>query len=106
MDSRVFLDVVKSIITEYWNKSLADGQSSLTADDIFITWLSKTLQNAKAMASTTLDDRYFEVTYNGDKDEIYLDVYKKKENILFNIKYDDEPVEEAPDEIPNRVIEG
>ena len=25
-------------------------------------------------------DEYFELTYNGDKNELYLDVYKKSEN--------------------------
>jgi hypothetical protein len=33
------------------------------------------------MASTTLfDGMYYELTYNGDKNELYLDAYKKWEN--------------------------
>ena len=41
----------------------------------------KTLQNAKALLSTTISDgMYYELTYNGDKDEMYLDAYKKWEN--------------------------
>ena len=95
MDSRVFLDVVKSVIVEYWNKGITENDRQLVADDIFITWSTKVLQNNKAMASTQFDNRYFEVTYNGDRDEIYLDVYDKKENILFNIKYDDAPIEQV-----------
>ena len=53
----------------------------LTDDDVFIVWCCKTLQNHKALLSTTLyDGMYYEFTYNGDKDEAYLDAYKKWEN--------------------------
>ena len=49
---------------------------------VYIVWSSKVLQNNKALLSTTLPDGcYYEVTYNGDKDEMYIDVYKKWENI-------------------------
>ncbi|KRM06976.1 hypothetical protein FC89_GL000285 [Liquorilactobacillus ghanensis DSM 18630] len=44
-------------------------------------WLSKTLQNNKALLSTALNDgMYYEATFNGDKNELYLDAYKKFEN--------------------------
>lgn len=47
-------------------------------------WQVKALQNFKALASTTLPDgMYYEITYNGDKDELYFDAYKKWENIRF-----------------------
>ena len=54
---------------------------TLTVDDVYIVWWSKTLQNWKALVSTTVSDgMYYEVTYNGDKDEIYVDAYKKWKN--------------------------
>lgn len=57
----------------------------LTDDDVFIVWYCKTLQNHKALLSTTLyDGMYYEFTYNGDKDEAYLDAYKKWENIKYD----------------------
>ena len=38
-------------------------------------------KNSKALASTTLfDGMYYELTYNGDKKELYFDAYKKWEN--------------------------
>lgn len=47
----------------------------------FIVWQCKVLQNWKFLISTTLHDgMYYEVTYNGDKNEWYLDAYKKFEN--------------------------
>ena len=57
--------------------------SYLHPDEVYIVWLCKTLQNSKAMLSTDIKDgRYFEVTYNGDKDEFYLDSYVKESNEL------------------------
>ena len=51
-------------------------------DDVFVVWSCKTLQNNKALLSTTLfDGMYYECTYNGDKNEMYFDAYKKWENI-------------------------
>lgn len=51
-------------------------------DQIYVVWLSKVLQNNKALLSTTVeyDTSYVEVTYNGDKEEFYIDVYEKKYN--------------------------
>jgi len=49
--------------------------------DVFIVWKCKTLQNWKYLISSTLcDGMYYELTYNGDKKEWYLDAYKKFEN--------------------------
>ena len=57
----------------------------LTLDDIYVVWFCKTLQNWKTLVSTTVSDgMYYEVTYNGDTNEIYVDVYKKWEN--FTVK--------------------
>lgn len=57
----------------------------LDADkDIYVVWFCKTLQNWKALLSTTLiDDHYYEVTYDGDKKVMYLDDYKKLQNVMF-----------------------
>lgn len=48
---------------------------------VYVVWFSKTLQNWKALVSTTLpDQKYYELTYNGDKKETYVDVYLKVDN--------------------------
>ena len=49
----------------------------------FITWKAKILKNWKYMIGTTIDDYYFEVTYNGLYREWYLDAYKKAKNQKF-----------------------
>ena len=46
----------------------------------------KALQNHKALLSTPVSDgMYYEITYSGDKNEIYFDAYKKWENIKFDM---------------------
>ena len=52
-----------------------------TLDDVYVVWFCKTLQNWKVLISTTLPDGiYYEITYNGNTNETYIDVYKKWEN--------------------------
>lgn len=53
----------------------------ITDNDVHIVWQCKILQNYKALLHTSLlNSPYFEITYNGDKDELYVDVYKKVSN--------------------------
>lgn len=72
----------KRIIRDYVNDHLDKSDNiAITEEDVYVVWFCKTLQNWKALLSTTLPDgQYYEVTFNGDKQEIYLDVYKKWEN--------------------------
>ena len=74
--------IAKEIVLDYANKHIdKTDNTQITLDDVYIVWFCKTLQNWKALVSTTLPDgMYYEVTYNGDKKEIYLDAYKKFEN--------------------------
>ena len=58
---------------------------TITADDVYIVWFCKTLQNWKALVSTdkvNVND-YVEVTHNGDKAETYVDVYTKSINRVY-----------------------
>ena len=82
MDEKEFSKFCKNQVVNYTNKHLdkTDGKI-ITEDDVYIVWQCKTLQNNKALLSTTLfDGMYYEITYNGDKDEAYIDAYKKWEN--------------------------
>lgn len=87
MSADRFVALVKRLVARYANQHLdkADGKE-ISEEDVYIVWLCKTLQNSKALASTTLlDGMYYEVTYNGDKQELYLDAYKKWENQCIKI---------------------
>lgn len=76
------MNKAKAIVVDYFNsRSDRTDNFKLTEDNVFVVWFCKTLQNWKALVSTTVPDGvYYEVTYNGDKQETYLDVYKKWEN--------------------------
>ena len=53
-----------------------------TADDMYVVWFSKTLKNWKALVSTDVVKGYYvEVTYNGDSDHAYVDIYRKQLNV-------------------------
>lgn len=78
-----YQEKAKQIVIDYYNGRVEKTDNKkLTAEEVFIVWFSKTLQNWKALVSTTISDgMYYEVTYNGDKKETYLDAYIKWENV-------------------------
>lgn len=82
MNEREFIKIVREEVAKYTNEHLDKSDNKqITEDNVFIVWNCKILQNNKALASTTLLDRmYYEVTYSGDRNEIYFDAYKKWEN--------------------------
>lgn len=77
------LNKAKRLVKEYYNSRVEKTDNfEITDDQIFVVWFCKTLQNWKALVSTTISDgMYYEVTYNGDKKETYVDAYKKWENV-------------------------
>lgn len=80
----------KRIVVDYFNShvDVTDGKQ-ITTDDVYVVWFCKTLQNWKALASTNISDgMYYEITHNGDKDETYVDVYKKWDN--FTVKFSED----------------
>ena len=82
MNEKDFVNLCKQTVADYANAHLDKSDSKqITEEDVFIVWMCKTLQNSKALVSTTLfDGMYYELTYNGDKKELYVDAYKKWEN--------------------------
>ena len=88
MSNDNFLKLCKKIVKDYANEHLDKSDNvQIDEDNIFIVWSCKTLQNNKALVSTTLyDGMYYELTYNGDKKEVYLDAYKKFENKAIKVE--------------------
>lgn len=65
----------------YMSQYYASRLMGCKFDQTYIVWFSKTLQNFKAMVSTdAVAGKYVEITYNGDKDELYADLYTKQSN--------------------------
>lgn len=77
MDSRKFHDLaINAVLQE--NKNIE-------VNDMFFVWMCKTLQNNKALIGVHDSPCYYEVTYNGDKKELYVDEYIKNRNICLNV---------------------
>lgn len=75
MDNRA-IEIVKNYVVDHLDKS-----DVMPTFDVFVVWKCKALQNWKYLISSTLfDGMYYELTFNGDKNEWYLDAYKKFEN--------------------------
>lgn len=77
MDNRA-ISIIRNYIIDN-TKNVKD----LKDFDLYIVWKSKVIQNWKYLiASTLIDGMYYELTYNGDKEEWYIDAYKKVENVV------------------------
>ena len=75
MDNKA-LKIVNSYITEHLDKT-----DPFVTFEVYMVWKAKVLQNWKYLISSSLyDGMYYELTYNGDKKEWYLDAYKKFES--------------------------
>lgn len=88
MKNNDFENLCIKLVKDYANEHLDKSDNVVVEEkDVFIVWICKTLQNNKALLSTTLlDGMYYEITYNGDKKEIYLDAYKKFENRAIKVE--------------------
>lgn len=80
-----FQSICRSKLVEWYNNNQIDEdmiELKINLSDVFVVWSCKTLQNYKALLSTTVDGDgiYAEYTFNGDKGELYEDVYKKLSN--------------------------
>lgn len=83
MTNNKFEKLAKAIVLAY-AEMIHDG---IKYEDVFIVWSCKTLQNNKAIVATNSPDLLlYEITYNGDKEEFYCDVYSKIKNIKFDLK--------------------
>lgn len=52
--------------------------------EVRLVWYCKTIQNKKALAITIpIEHKFYEITYNGDTDEMYVDIYEKKAKQTF-----------------------
>jgi len=85
-DSVKFIEKCKQLVSEYTVDNTDSPIDWEGPQDVYIVWYSKTLQNHKALLSTSISDgMYYECTYNGDKNEIYFDTYKKVKNIKVEV---------------------
>ncbi|MBR1900038.1 MAG: hypothetical protein IJ820_03125 [Lachnospiraceae bacterium] len=90
MGNQNFEQLAVEFVVQYVN-SRSKAEKQISEDDVYVVWMVKVLQNNKALLSTTVPDgMYYEFTWNGDKEEGYLDAYEKKENVVIRKGEDNE----------------
>ncbi len=75
-----FQEICRKKFVEWYNGS---NVRQIDYSETFVVWCCKTLQNYKCLVSSSVDGDgiYAEYTYNGDKQELYEDVYRKLVNV-------------------------
>lgn len=82
MDEELFRNTAIYYVETSIKESLESEESDTHSQwSVYVVWQVKVLQNDKALLASTLPDgKYFEVTYNGDEDDFYVDEYVKVSN--------------------------
>ena len=86
MTNEKFIMMAKLEVKRYTYDNVAKDGTSLF--HVYVVWQAKVLQNHKALLATDIEDdqHYYEATYNGDKKQLYLDIYNKQENQSFEVE--------------------
>lgn len=72
MDNAEFINICTNLVAE---------KEGISTEEVYVVWLTKVLQNNKALLSTTVPNgMYYELTFNGNKKEMYFDAYIKQSN--------------------------
>ena len=81
MDSATFVRLSRMAAQE---ALISARLGHVAASAFYVVWQAKILKNWKLLLSTdVVRGVYVEVTFNGDKDEFYVDVYEKRINVGF-----------------------
>lgn len=81
-EMKQFEETAKGKLLEWYRKQ--NPNIELTQDDVYVVWACKTLQNFKCLIAARVSDGiYAEYTYNGDKQELYEDIYTKINNAKY-----------------------
>lgn len=77
-----FQEKAKRILIDYVDSNYSTSFEK-PVFEVYIVWFAKVLQNWKALVSTDRPDgRYYELTYNGDKRETYVNEYANVKNTV------------------------
>lgn len=67
------------------NQYLADTYDIIPYGyNVFVVWKCKTIQNVKFIVGTNYNNNFFELTFNGDANELYIDVYEKIDKVTIH----------------------
>lgn len=74
MNSVKFINDCKNIISK---------ESGIDSDNIVNVWFCKTLEHYKGLFYNTINKKYYECTYNGKQEVLYMDSYIKEYNKVY-----------------------
>lgn len=77
-------DKARKHVYEYIKARLekTDDNSAFGLENVYTVWSCYILENWKCLVSTSLPDgMYYEVTFDVDEEEAYIDAYKKFDNV-------------------------
>ncbi len=81
-------ELLRGLAYQHIKKNLekTDTHITFSLDEVYVVWFTFVLGNSKALVSTTLPDgKYYEVTFNRAKQEVYIDTYVKVDNVAITI---------------------
>lgn len=89
-----FLTACRNAAVVWFNKQKFSAPF-IAHNDVKLVWEVKCLQNFKACMSVLsspwgIPNILYEFNYNGDKNELYMDVYQKQYNDCFNVVVTDD----------------
>ena len=76
---------VLELVREYFRHNI-ESDIPYYQINLFIVWSCYILGNRKYLVGASNSDLYFEITYNKDKDEWYIDQYIKVKNTCIKNK--------------------
>lgn len=84
--SEEFLKEAKQIIfNKVKNENKVFSHSNVD-DVVYVVWYCWILENQKCLISTTIPDgKYYEITYNKERQEMYIDTYVRSENFKVEV---------------------
>lgn len=82
LSSKDFITKATQVVYELAEQTFdVTDNVKFTLDNVYVVWSCFILGNQKALLSTTLTDgKYYEVTYNANTDQMYVDQYVKVQN--------------------------
>lgn len=82
-----FLKLAKKLVVDNYNQTKNSKTApDLTMNTVFIIWYSKVLNNWKAIVgSPVARGMLWEVSFNGHRNQAYIDIYKKLANAKVDV---------------------
>lgn len=89
MDGNEFITLARKLVARDYNENVITlGQELLDWEEVYPVYISRDLQNNKGTFATSRQDMiYYEITRNGDTNQVYVDRYLKSQNKAVDLEF-------------------